>query len=450
MRKFRLLAALSMAAVLVTGAVSPAVSVEAASNTVVDSSYIGGGTGYSSVTEVTVNGKNISKLPSNLKKKLRVAKTATHKRGVIKVSNAYKAGKAKKTYVKTYNWHVDYLSAGTYTFKSKKIMPKKEYEVESYAYSSKVKYTYTFTYFDDQYNVISTSNYTSYETLSYSEMSSVLDSSLAAVCADWDWDYDYEYEDLYRVYTVNPLTNERDQLAKYFLKKTDKNHRTYYISEDGKDIYAYSDDISAWVPAKLLATNELEYQPLNYTTVTTTEKVIVENSWVPTIKSVKLGNCEIASSEMNEDGAYTSTYVSKKHLSGSKGKLTVSTGKNTKLMDIIVKTYDKDGNEVYKLVKNKSTVTYGKYARQTSVTNSYSNSTYDSFNTDMFKDTEVYVFYKDKLNGGYTDIQKVWYDKKDACWKFKYKAKLSPDSKAVVETTSYLPSSYQASYSFYK
>ncbi|MCR4674678.1 MAG: hypothetical protein K5675_06695 [Lachnospiraceae bacterium] len=450
MKKMKFLAALTMAAVLITSAVTPAVSVEA-SSTSVTTSYIGGSYSFSGVTSVQINGKNYNKLSSSLKKEVRTAKTYTAKRGFSKISSAYTAGASNVKYTKTYGVQVDFLKKGTYTIKTKSPVAKKSYNT-TYG-GSELSYDYTITYYDSDYNVIGTSTFSSDDYLSYSDMPAYLDTTYTSRSDYYDYYYEYDYNDVpyYYITTYDNVSGTSTVGTDKYYEATDTVGNTYYATADGSSIYAVSPDLSVYVPATLNTSGALVYQPLSYTTVTETIKVKVAKTRTPVVSSVTLGSKgKYSSSYESADGYFKSTSVNNPFLSGSKGKVTVKMGSNSKLMDIVVKTYDKNGDEVYKIYKNKKNVTFGKYAEK--YTSSYKSASYSYsyVNEGLYKETVVYVFYKDKVGGGFIDIQDISKDSKTGEYTFKYKYKYSSDDTATTATSSYLPSSYCNSYTFYK
>lgn len=447
MKRFKIVAAFAAAVMLFTTGLTPVTTVQADSVKITTSSYIGGYAGYSGVTDLTINGKKPTN--SSLKKSLRAAKTATRKKGVTKVTKAYTSGKAKRDYVKTYDWEIDFLKAGTYTFKYKKVHPKYTYETDLYdGYSL---YTYTITYYDTNDNPLGSSVYTTKSLPTNVNVEDYLDSTYLNN-ANYDYYRIYQSNDFvyrYQIITTNTVADTESVSKKLFVYKEDNVGNGYYISEDGKTIYAESPDLNVYVPAKLVS-GVLSYQPLTYVTVTTTQKIKVQNTETPIIQSVKLGTASISYSSSGGDGIYSYTSTIKRFLSGTKGKVNVSMGSNSKLMDIVIETYDKDGNPVYKLVQNKKNVTYGKYAYNYESSYSDTYSSYDNKSTGLFKETRVYVFYKDKISGGYTDIQSVKYNSKTKSYDIKYKYKSPTASKAITTTSTSLPYSYMEQYIFYK
>ena len=131
-----------------------------------------------------------------------------------------------------------------------------------------------------------------------------------------------------------------------------------------------------------------------------------------TVASVQLGKAKISNkTTYGKTGGSSSISTRKPFLSGSKGKVTVKmANKNYKVQSIIIATYDKKGNEIYKAVKNKKSVTFGKYKWKYTDSYSYEDGgKYYSYSTQFYKPTKVYISYKDKFTGEYTK----WTVKKD-------------------------------------
>ncbi|MBE5881979.1 MAG: hypothetical protein E7289_06725 [Lachnospiraceae bacterium] len=127
---------------------------------------------------------------------------------------------------------------------------------------------------------------------------------------------------------------------------------------------------------------------------------VVKNSNI--LKSITLGKAKVTSSRTAKDnGSRSGTTVANYYLSGSSGKIKVSLNSPYKVMSIIVKTYDAEGNAVYQQVKNKGKVVFGKYVRDDSYIDSY-DSKYNSITKDLMKETEVYIAYKNTFTGEYT------------------------------------------------
>lgn len=78
----------------------------------------------------------------------------------------------------------------------------------------------------------------------------------------------------------------------------------------------------------------------------------------------------------------------------SKGKLSVTVNKGYTLKKIVIKTYDKNGVEKSKTVKNNSNITLGKYSYCYEYGDVYEE--YYSLESSMMAPTYVYIYYTDK------------------------------------------------------
>lgn len=185
---------------------------------------------------------------------------------------------------------------------------------------------------------------------------------------------------------------------------------TYYVSADGKTIYARD---NSWnlvtVTFKKDANGEMKayYSPVNIIKKVYKDKikVIADNS---VVKSVQLGKSKITASAKNSNYSNSGTYTSSKFLSGKSGKLTIKmSNKNYKIMSIVVKTYDAEGKAVYAIVKNKKKLTFGANKALDSYDNGYG---YAYTRASMYKPTEVYINYSNKYTGEYSKINKIYKD----------------------------------------
>lgn len=173
------------------------------------------------------------------------------------------------------------------------------------------------------------------------------------------------------------------------------------------------------------------------------------------VASVQLGKAKISNkTTWEKTGGYSSISTRKTFLSGSKGKLTVKMAdKNYKIQSIIIATYDKKGNKIYKAVKNKKSVTFGKYKRKHTYSYSYEDGgKYYEYSTQLFKPTEVYISYKNMFTGEYTK----WTVKKDKKGKATIVHVKNKDSDGDSYTYDTEPSEFYgdgictSSYTFYK
>ncbi|MCR5469169.1 MAG: hypothetical protein K6F37_09425 [Lachnospiraceae bacterium] len=388
MKKSKRIIALFLSLVLAVGCLLVPSNVKAATATAKETTrtVIYNSQSYSGITDITINKKSPSKVKKDktLKKAVTVTQTATDKQGFGYVDVAYTAGNIAKKYLKTKSYSIEFKKAGTYTVKYKTYYNK---------------YSYSFRYATSDYTLTTTDNLTGKQTTS----------------AGFTW-------------------------------KSDVNGNSYYENAAGA-IYAYSDDEDSYVKATLDSTGALLYQGREYGEKEVTRKVIVTGT-TPVVKKISLGNASYEyTRNVADDKTYSYTSKIKDQLSGKKGKLSVSMGDGYAIKDIIVMTYDKDGNEVYKLVKNNKTVTFGAYAYKSEYSSSYS-SQYTSYtsstnrvSTRMFKETRVYVFYKDKKTGGYTDIKKIEKKTDDdgkPYYEFTYKTLSSKGGTANTNTTNYI------------
>ncbi|MBQ8199212.1 MAG: hypothetical protein IJZ76_07290 [Lachnospiraceae bacterium] len=137
------------------------------------------------------------------------------------------------------------------------------------------------------------------------------------------------------------------------------------------------------------------------TTYTYKVKVVKDTN---VFKYVKLGKAKVTNSAKSSETSSSSTYVSNRYLTGTSGKLNIKTNSTYEITSIVVMTYDKDGNQVYRNVDNKQTIAYG--------LNAYDSTLYDvmpgvdknkkNFSRQLMKRTYVYVGYRNKHTGEYT------------------------------------------------
>lgn len=401
MRIFKKIAVLAVAAALVLASLVPAAPALAAqqkaTEKAVNTAYL-----YSYYTvhgaDLTINGKAYNKLPKALKKTVSVKVYMTNKRGFSYVASAYtSANSPAYKYIKTNGYSLFFKKAGTYTLKYKtydKVYPAERDFIDGGEESSGASYYYM-------------------KTLDYAT----------------GWTTDTE--------------------VKYYLK-TDANGVEYYTDSyegAGTKVFARGQEWYSWIPATL-TDDVLTFKPMDYKVTTHTLKLVVKNTDA-IITSVKLGKASNTYSDQEFEGGYSYTRTVKPFLSGKSGKVVVTPAKGIKIMDIVIQTYDKNGKPVYKLVKNKKKVTFGQYKYKDSYQSEYSN--YRSTDTSLFKNTRVYVFYKDSATGGYTDITKI---KKNADGEYVFTYNYRPNSAQPVQkkqtTVGYVPDYYWNSYTFFK
>ena len=113
------------------------------------------------------------------------------------------------------------------------------------------------------------------------------------------------------------------------------------------------------------------------------------------IKSIKLGKAITSYKNTAKKFKSTSTSKSNHYLTSSSAKLTVSANSGYSVTSIIVKTRDKNGNTVYKQVKNKSNIAINTYKPT---------STDPKYLSNEYPETTVYIGYKDKFYGTSTSF----------------------------------------------
>ena len=424
MRIYKKIAVLAIAAALVLASLLPATPALAAQKTGTEKSVKGTYLStyhYVYGTDLKINGKAYNKLSSAMKKKVLAKRNETDKRGFSYVKSAYtSAGSPSYKYITTYGYSIFFKKAGTYTLKYKTYETVRPAEREFY-YADK----------DETIQVVDENGE-----------------------PEKDENGDPVHPDYYYLWTYNSSTYTwtTDPNVKYYLK-TDANGYEYYTNSydtAGTKIFAQNREWYSWVPATL-NDDVLTFKPLDYKVITHTETVIVKNTDV-IISSVKLGTASVTYSDQEFEGGYSYTRTVKPFLSGKSGKVVVTPAKGYKVMDIVIMTYDKDGNPVYKLVKNKKKVTFGKYKYHYSYDykSEYSDYSYGYNRTDMYKTTRVYVFYKDTATGGYTDITKI---KKNSDGQYVFTYNYREDSKHPVQKKQQsigFPRGFYSSYTFYK
>lgn len=365
--------------------------------------------------DVKINGKKISKF----KKKIKTVNTgytdyqnSYRKTGRFDSELAYKSGKSQSDGYKYYGskyYTFRFLKAGTYKF-------------------SRVSYSNYYGGYDVYKMIYKRSSggvsYYKLQQISYSDENG------------------YAYKDVGTEEYVS-RTIDSDEDTSYY---TDY---TYYQGVTSKKMYAY--DTYGITPASFKkgadGKKHMYYDtPVVKTTTVQPYKVVKE---LTPVTSVQLGKSKVTSKNTSSAYSSTQTYTSKKFLAGKSGKLTVKTGSNYALVDIVVETFDKEGNAIYTLVKNKSKVTYGSYKSGYSYKSSYS--TYAYSYQSMYKPTNVYVYCKNKSEKEtYIDIESITKDS-DGDLVVKYVRVYSDGSKYNGTAYNYLPTSYNTyEYQFYK
>lgn len=256
-----------------------------------------------------------------------------------------------------------------------------------------------------------------------------------------------EYVSYYR------LEDADGKLSSELFEQKVVNGEYYYQGVSSKKIYAEDDrDWGDVVVAASIRTGadkqqHVYCQPRNVvkTTYSRQYKVLKTSN---VISSVQLGKTKLTRADSK--GAYSSSGSSRRSfLSGKSGKLTVKAAdKNYSITSIVVKTYDKEGKPVYTKVGNKKKVNYGQYKYKSSYSSpsgSYSYS-YGSH----YKETTVYVFYKNKFTGAFTRVNSISKDE-DGDYVFSVTSRNAGDKKDTTGTSSGI-SYYDnyVSYTFYK
>ena len=375
--------------------------------------------GESSLTgsNIKINGKKISKM----KKKVKSVKTGYsnyggdyQKTGYYNASSAYKAGKCKGDGYK-------YYREDSYTFRFLK------------------PGTYTISYVD----------YTNRWSGNYGSTVYKMQSSRSEVVNGVEYDY----------YTLLQI-NDNDEYVQVgteeYLKKTiDASEQktyyddyTYYEGVTSKKLYASGDDGITQIKFKKGADGYLHmwYEPIVVKTTTQYKYKVVKGGAYNYVTSVQLGKAKYSSAYSSNGYSSTSTYTSKKFLSGNSGKIKVKMGDNYSLTSILVRTYDAEGNYVYQLVKNKGTVTYGNYKNEYSYKST--TSTYGYSSTSLYKPTEVIIYYKNKTTGVGTTIKSVE-PRANGGYTITYE-RTNSNGEVSTYTTSGRPGYNYTSYTFYK
>lgn len=241
--------------------------------------------------------------------------------------------------------------------------------------------------------------------------------------------------------------NGEKSTERFYLFETGSKEN-YYKSKSGK-IYAYSVHEGKYVEASLKkdykGVERVYYSRRNVVKTEYKQKIKVLGT-DRVVSSVTLGKSKISGAERSADKS-AGRHISKKFLSGSRGKLTVKMAdKNYGIKSIIVETYDKDGKPVYTKVSNKNNITYGVNNYNPAYNPGHPGYSYEYGN--LYKPTTVYVSYNNKYTGAYTK----WDIVKDADGEYQIVSTYRyDDDKEDRKVTSWSPrgSCYQ-SYTFYK
>ena len=108
------------------------------------------------------------------------------------------------------------------------------------------------------------------------------------------------------------------------------------------------------------------------------------------IKSIKLGSAIYSYKDSSKKYKSVETTKKNPYLKAASAKLVVKANKGYSVTSIIVRTKDKNGNTIYKQVKNKSKIPINTYKPQSS-DKMYLNNSYP--------ETEIYIGYKDNFYG---------------------------------------------------
>lgn len=402
--------------ILVMGSTAEAVTINRKITNDTEIVYVGDETSMTG-NSIKINGKKLSKM----KKKVKAVSTGYDdyygsylKSSYYNESSAYKAGKSKSDgyrYYKGTDYTFRFLKTGTYKI-------------------SKVDYSNYFGYYNVYQMVSTRSEYVNGEWQSYYKLQKI----------SYSEENGYEYKDVgSEEYLYKTIDVEKD--ASYY---TDY---SYYQGVNNKKIYAYGDHGITAASFKNGADGKkhLYYDAIVVKTTTVDVYKAVKESKVVT--SVQLGKSKYSYKDGRSGYSTNGTITVKKFLSGKSGKVKVKMGSNYSLQSIVVVTYDKEGNEIYQLVGNNKSVTYGAYKYQYSYKSSYS--TYSYSRATMYKPTEVYVFYKNNNTKAYTKIKNIEKDEYGD-YKITYERGYEDGSKSEYTNYGYLPSNYRVSYTFYK
>lgn len=264
---------------------------------------------------------------------------------------------------------------------------------------------------------------------------------------------DYDWHSGYVNNTWKSWITIEGKTERFFCKET-ADGDDYFQGERSGAIYAdgYEGLVSASLKKDYKGILRVFYNPenVNKTTYTTIYKVL-KNGRI--ISSVSLGKSKISGKDSNGVYKSTSSSTSKRMLSGNKGKLVVKMGdKNYSITSIIVETYDKDGNVVYKKVGNKKNVTYGAFKYNDSYSSSWGDTYLYNYNySSMYKPTTVYVGYKNKFTGEYSTFDVIKKTNSDGKPYYTIKSTYKYDSSDKVQTSEGgFSGPCYASYTFFK
>lgn len=246
------------------------------------------------------------------------------------------------------------------------------------------------------------------------------------------------------------LEDNDGKLSSELFEEKEINGETYYQGVSSKKIYGYIDGGYTEAAIRVGADKKQHVycNPRNVikTTYSCQYKVLKTSK---IISSVQLGKTKLTKSDGR--GAYSSSSSSQRaFLSGNSGKLTVKAAdKNYSITSIVVLTYDKEGKPVYTKVSNKKKINYGLNKSKDSYSSKYSSSSYSK--TSMYKNTTVYVFYKNKFTGAFSRVNSITKNKYGD-YELSITYRKAGDTKDTTVTRSYISSysDYAVPYTFYK
>lgn len=243
------------------------------------------------------------------------------------------------------------------------------------------------------------------------------------------------------------IDNEGKQSSELYAKRQTNSGEQYYQGVSSGKIYAeagYIDRSSDIVAASIrMGADKKQHvycQPCNVIKTTHSRqcKVLKANG---IISSVQLGKTKQIHSDKRS--AYSSSLSSQRaFLTGNSGKLTVKMAdKNYSIMSIIVETYGKDGKPIYTKVNNKKKINYGLYKMR--------ESGFSFSHTSLYKNTRIYVSYKNKFTGEFCRINSVEKNKYGSTI-FSVTRRSAGEKQDTTYTTYKMPDKYTMSFTFYK
>ncbi|MCM1180477.1 MAG: hypothetical protein NC347_09495 [Clostridium sp.] len=404
LKKWKATAAMAALAVTVaaSGFVSEAKTINRTETLEKEISYVGSEKSINNVSGIKINNKATSKS----KKKVKTSKTSSDPTGFNYHTKAY----------------FNYWASG---------YPYNSYDDYNDAYNNAKKYKATAAY---TLRFLKAGTYT----ISYTKYSS---QDLYASSSYQNGKYMYQIYD-----------EDTDKLVSddWFEYKT-LNGSPYYQGVSSKKIYASGNEglVEASIKTGADKQQHVYYQPANVIKTTYKQPYkVLKTSKI--ISSVQLGKTKLTNADSK--GAYSSSSSSRRSfLSGNSGKLTVKTAdKNYSITSIVVQTYDKDGKPVYTKVGNKKKVNYGLNKWKSEYSSEYSSYAYS--NTSLYKETTVYVCYKNKYTGAFCRVDSVskdQYGNNVISYTYRY-AGDTKDSKGTVYSLGSMNVRAYESYTFYK